>query len=182
MRSQTGARYLALGACARRGVRPPPDPPRCTCSGGSRSGGSPKPGLTCSSSSDSRPRTLSGGSRGQAAGHQRSEHPRDTESASESRRSDRPSTRPRTICATSGSYHAPLAALMLQVRRHSRKESGADRDHLSTNRERLITGRRTSRGRPGRGGQEPPPVVAWVASATTACGLAGEEGFEPSIS
>jgi hypothetical protein len=58
MGSQDGARHVALGACARCGVRPAPRPFRSANPRRSRSGGSPTPGLTCSSTSDSRPRII----------------------------------------------------------------------------------------------------------------------------
>ena len=46
MGSRAGARYVALGACARRGVRPAARPCRRAAPGGPRVGGSPKPWLT----------------------------------------------------------------------------------------------------------------------------------------
>ena len=78
---------------------------------------------------------------------------------------------------------APLAEPTLGVRRDLRKESGAERDHLSTNRERLISSQ----------ADEPRQNPTGRVGTTTGCGvggvrrqalvvLAGEEGFEPSIS
>ena len=95
------------------------------------------------------------------------------------RRIDRPSGAARTDCDSSILKHLSQNG----VRRTTREESGAQTSVSSSKRVRLIFGdRRSVQAAPMTNGRRHNLLRSALINATTGCGLAGEEGFEPSIS